>query len=163
MKFEPTSLDRDCRCLELGLHLESKRWNSRLRNWETISEPVFFSGKELAREYFRAVWTTFWPIKEGAELDVLTNPFMVNKFTLKYRERMEDYNILGVKTSIDQDGSFWWWGLDFNKNNQEQTVWYNIFLPHDGNDDNNAGKLSVRITCEWIGEDFRSLQEKARQ
>lgn len=145
VKFVPDSLDVDCKSLVLGCTLFSQRWNFQSNAWETISSPVLFSSKELARNSFGGNWTTV----RNEVLDVLINPFSVLLFKIDYGDKMGNF------WSMNQNGycSFW---LDFRPGSQSPEFSRDIRLVHAGNSDN-EGKLSVRITFEGIGEDFQSL------
>lgn len=151
VKFEPSSLDVDCKSLVLGCTLFSQRWNFQSNAWETISSLVVFSSKELARNRFGGNWTTVR--NEG--LDVLINPFSILWFKIDYGDRMSNF------WSLNQNGgcSFW---LDFRPGSQSPEFSKDIQLVHAGNSDN-VGKLSVRITFEGIGEDFQSLHANAQK
>lgn len=145
VKFVPDSLDVDCKSLVLGCTLFSQRWNFQSNAWETISSPVLFSSKELARNSFGGNWTTV----RNEVLDVLINPFSVLLFKIDYGDKMGNF------WSMNQNGycSFW---LDFRPGSPSPEFSRDIRLVHAGNSDN-EGKLSVRITFEGIGEDFQSL------
>lgn len=151
VKFEPSSLDVDCKSLVLGCTLFSQRWNFQSNAWETISSPVVFSSKELARNSFGGNWTTV----RNEVLDVLINPFSVLWFKIDYGDKMGNF------WSMNQNGycSFW---LDFRPGSQSPEFSHDIRLVHAGNSDN-EGKLSVRITFEGIGEDFQSLRANAQK
>lgn len=151
VKFEPSSLDVDCKSLVLGCTLFSQRWNFQSNAWETISSPVVFSSKELARNRFGGNWTTV----RNEVLDVLINPFSILWFKIDYGDRMSNF------WSWNQNGycSFW---LDFRPGSQSPEFSKDIQLVHAGNSDN-VGKLSVRITFEGIGEDFQSLRANAQK
>ena len=151
VKFEPDSLDVDCKSLVLGCTLFSRRWNFQSNAWETISSPVVFSSKELARNSFGGNWMTV----RNEVLDVLINPFSVLLFKIDYGDKMGNF------WSMNQNGdcSFW---LDFRPGSQSPEFSHDIRLVHAGNSDN-EGKLSVRITFEGIGEDFQSLRANAQK
>lgn len=151
VKFEPDSLDVDCKSLVLGCTLFSQRWNFQSNAWETISSPVLFSSKELARNRFGGNWTTV----RNEALDVLINPFSVLWFKIDYGDKMSNL------WSINQNGDCDFW-LDFRHGSQSPEFSQDIRLVHAGNSDN-VGKLSVRITFEGIGEDFQSLRANAQK
>lgn len=153
VKFEPHRLDVDCKSLVLGCALFSQRWSFQSNAWETISSPVVFSSKELTRDRFGGNWTTV----RNEVLDVLINPFSVLWFRIDYGDKMSNF------WSVDQNGhcSFW---LDFRPGSQSPEFSGDIRLVHAGvGNSDNVGKLSVRITFEGIGEDFRSLRANAQK
>lgn len=151
VKFVPDSLDVHCKSLVLGCTLFSQRWNFQSNAWETISSPIVFPSKELARNSFGGNWTTV----RNEVLDVLINPFSILWFKIDYGDRMSNF------LSLNQNGdcSFW---LDFRPGSQSPEFSKDIQLVHAGNSDN-VGKLSVRITFEGIGEDFQSLHANAQK
>lgn len=151
VKFVPDSLDVDCKSLVLGCTLFSQRWNFQSNAWETISSPVVFSSKELARNSFGGNWTTV----RNEVLDVLINPFSVLWFKIDYGDKMGNF------WSMNQNGNCSFW-LDFSPGSQSPEFSHDIRLVHRGNSDN-EGKLSVRITFEGIGEDFQSLRANAQK
>lgn len=152
VRFDHTSLDVDCRCLVLGCQLSSKRWNVNSHSWDVISAPFVFSGVELPRTHFGNGWVTV----PTDTVDVLTNPFMLLEIRLYYAERMKDW------TSTNGSGSYYGF-LDFRRGNSYTEKYYDICLDHWGADTDNAGRLSVRVTWEGIGDDFLSLWDEAQK
>ena len=152
VKFEPSSLDVDCKSLVLGCTLFSQRWNFQSNAWETISSPVVFSSKELARNRFGGNWTTV----RNEALNVLINPFSILRFKIDYGDKMGNF------WSENENGSCPFW-LDFRPGSQSPEFSHDIRLVHYGKNSDNEGKLSVRITFEGIGEDFQSLRANAQK
>ena len=118
---------------------------------ESIFERDAFSGVELRRGSFDNGWI---PVRT-TELEVPANPFTETFFKFYYKEIMDDWS------SINQYDTKLFW-FDFAGRTQSPEYDWSFCFEHSGSDQNNAGKLSVRITFEGIGDDFKSLWEKSK-
>lgn len=151
VKVDTTSRDSDWSRLILGCNFISQRWNFNSGSMESIFERDAFSGVELRRGSFDNGWI---PVRT-TELEVPANPFTETFFKFYYKEIMDDWS------SINQYDTKLFW-FDFAGRTQSPEYDWSFCFEHSGSDQNNAGKLSVRITFEGIGDDFKSLWEKSK-
>ena len=152
-RFDSTSLDSDFSRLILNCKFISQRWNFQNGSMEKIFERDAFSGFEMLRKSFNNGWVQI-PIPQG--LEVPTNPFTETYFKFYYKEIMDDWS------SINQNATRLYW-IDFADGIQTTEWRWNFCFEHSGCDDNNAGKLYVKITFEGIGDDFKSLWKASQQ
>ena len=151
VKFDTSSVDPDCRCLELGCQLTSERWNFNTVTLDILSKQTLFLGQELSRGYFDRGWVSIWT----GSLDVYTNPFVFTSLRFSYGDRLTN------TFSINKDDSSGWW-FDPSADRQSYEFPNSIRLSHGGlGNKDDAGKLSFRITIEGFNDDFISLAKKA--
>ena len=153
VRFDSTSLDSDFSRLILNCNFISQRWNFQNGSMEKIFAGNAFYGVEMLRKSFNNGWVQI-PIPKG--LEVPTNPFTETYFKFDYKEIMDDFS------SINQYDTKSWW-IDFADGIQTSEWRWNFCFEHSGFDDNNAGKLYVKITFEGIGDDFKSLWKASQQ